>query len=215
MEIVTKNDHTKAEGIYAVSRKVKSYKQIREDAEAMVAFFDGKEGNFDGDYKSGYALSHCQMDIGKDPWAFFVVNRDFLTANKDNRPKKDNNTNFFFPSRVIVNAQILEAPERIQVTKPARKIVREGNQVSTKIVLEEAMESNKIDVPEACFSFPLRKSKNKQRYFRVKVRYQYPRKFLGLFPFLWTKTEWVQGLKAHLFQHEIQHAEGKNMYYDK
>ena len=59
-------------------------------------------------------------------------------------------------------------------------------------------------------SFPNRKPKNVEVYYRIKVRYQIPA-WYGLK----TKTEWVEGLKAHIFQHEINHAHGKNIYYAK
>lgn len=215
MEIVKKWDHNVEEGIYKKSRKVKSYAHIKSIAEDMIKFFDGSEGNFDVVYKSGYALSHCQMDVGANPWAFFVLNSQFLIANKSQRPAKDNKKNFYFPSRVICNARILEIPEKIKVTKPVRKVVRNGKKVSTQIVLEDGEEKNLIGVPEACFSFMHMKHKTKERYFRIKVRYQYPIKFLGLFPMLWRKTEWVEGLKAHVLQHEIDHSNAVNMYYDK
>lgn len=215
MEIVKKWDHKVEEGIYKQSRPVKRYAHIKPIVEDMIKFFDGSEGSFDVVYKTGYALSHCQMDVGKDPYAFFVLNSQFLIANKAQRPAKDTKKNFYFPSRVIVNAKILNIPEKIHVTKPVRRIERVGNKVQPKITLEEADEKNLIGVPEACFSFTHMKPRTTERYFRIRVRYQYPVKLLGLFPVLWRKTEWVEGLKAHIFQHEIDHANAKNMYYDK
>lgn len=213
MEIVKKWDHKVEEGIYRVSKPVKNWAQIKHVAENMVSFFDESEGNFHLDYKSGYALSHCQMDVGKYPFAFFVLNDQFIKGHSE-RTNRDTNKNFYFPSRVIINAKILETPEKLDVTKPVRKLHRENGKLIPRIELTETQEKNLIGVPEACFSFTNRTPKTMERYFRIKVRYQYPRKVLGI-TVLITKTEWCEGLKAHILQHEIDHANAINMYYDK
>lgn len=212
MEIVKKWDHTKQEGIYKPSDSVNHFSQIKAITDEMVPWLNENNGHFTEPYKIAYAVSHCQ--VAADPWAFFVVSDELLLSNRENRPKKDTKINYYFPSQIIVNAKIIEVPERLKVNKPERKVVKDAQgRVSTRIEIKESMEKNLIGVQEACMSFLHRTPKTKERYYRVKVRYQYPKKILGMW-FLWRKTEWVEGLKAHIFQHEIDHANGKNMFYD-
>jgi peptide deformylase len=59
-------------------------------------------------------------------------------------------------------------------------------------------------------SFPDKKDKLVKRYYRIKVKYQIV--ILGGL-FLKTKKEILEGLKAHVFQHEYDHAQGKNIFY--
>lgn len=54
------------------SKKVKSFRQIKKDAREMVELVN--QDNFEGRYKSGFALAHCQ--VTKDPYRFFVIHRE-------------------------------------------------------------------------------------------------------------------------------------------
>ena len=210
---IEKFDHTKREGIYCPSLPVSSYSQIRAICDEMVPWLNENNGKFPIPYQLAYAVSHCQ--IAPMPWHFFVASSEFLLSNKVNRSKRDTLKNFYMPSQVIVNARILEIPEKLSVNKPVRKVVKKNGVMTPEITIVPSEEKNLIGVPEACMSFPNRTSKTMARYYRIKVRYQYPSKWFGLFWYLKTKTEWVEGLKAHVFQHEIEHAEGKNMFYKK
>jgi hypothetical protein len=209
---IKKWDHNVEEGIYKEAKHVKSYRQIKKDAEAIRDYIDENNGYFPEPYKTAYALSHCQLDIGKEPYHFFVVGYEFLLSNKEHRPKRDTIKNFYFPSQIIVNAEVLETPEKIDVKKPVRKLVKKDGQLKPTIELIEKQEKNKIGIAEACMSFLHRTPKTMERFYRIKVRYQYPLKVLGI-SFLVTKTEWVDGLKSHIFQHECDHAKGENMFY--
>ena len=207
---IVKWNHKEEKGIYKVSEKVSRYSRIKDIAEPMVKWLDENNGKFPLPYTTAYAVSHCQVEA--DPWAFFVLGYEFMVSNKPNRSKKDTTKNFYFPSQIIVNARILEAPEKLSVNKPVRKLVKKGGKIVPEISIVPSEEKNLIGVPEACMSFLHRTQRTTERYYRIKVRYQYPRKILGMW-FLWTKTEWVEGLKSHIFQHEIDHAEAKNMYF--
>ena len=60
---------------------------------------------------------------------------------------------------------------------------------------------------EACISFPYRAGKHVLRYGRITVEYQIP--IIGE---LETLVEECEGRKAMMFQHEIDHQNGKNIY---
>lgn len=95
-----------------------------------------------------------------------------------------------FEAHAIINPEILETPEFIDVDGIKRK--------------------NIYEVEEGCFSFPFRQPKKIKRFFRIQVRY-YISGFFGL-----KKIEkWIEGLPAHIFQHEEQHCRGKNIYFEK
>jgi peptide deformylase len=74
-------------------------------------------------------------------------------------------------------------------------------------ILEIDRETGKT-VLEGCMSFPFRPDKKVKRYSRVKVKYQLP----GKDGKLETKEEWVNGVIAHIFQHEVEHSKGNHIY---
>lgn len=162
---------------YKVSKRVKRYSQIASDVEEMAVMCDNGVKN--GLYDQAFALAHAQ--VSNDPFAFFVVNKNYIA--------KDG-----WPARAIINPEIISAPIEICIGKLA-----DGT---------KDMRKNFLHVAEGCFSFPYRKPKKVSRYFRIKVRFQY-RGFLGL---LWTKRQWIEGAQAHVFQHELQHIKGGNIY---
>lgn len=208
--LIRKWDHNKEEGIYRKSIPVEHYSRIKNTAEKIVSWLNENNGNLPEPYKEAYALSHCQLEAY--PFHFFVVTNKLLRANNPERSKKDTDTNFYFPSQIIVNAHILQVPEKIKVNVPERSFANVGGKMIPKIIIKEKMERNTMDVPEACFSFPYRSQKTMERHYRVKVFYQYPVKILW-FSFLRSRTEWVEALKAHIFQHEIEHANAQNIYF--
>ena len=61
---------------------------------------------------------------------------------------------------------------------------------------------------EACISFPYRAGKHVLRYGQITVEYQIP--IIGE---LETLLEECEGRKAIMFQHEIDHQNGKNIYF--
>ena len=210
--INTAHDHKSGKGIYAIAKPVERYSHVKETAERMVLWLNTNNGRFPAPYLTAYAISHCQID--DEPYQMFVVSKELIrsdevTIKKGSRLQND--TNFFFPSQVIFNAQILEAPEKVERDVPSREVKTEKDgQVTSEIKMEKKMISNKIDVDDACMSFPRRTQKKTERYYRIKVRYQI-KGFIGLR----TVSEWVEGLKAHIFQHEIDHQNAINIYYGK
>ena len=70
-------------------------------------------------------------------------------------------------------------------------------------------ENSVVYMKEACMSFPYRSGKHVLRYGRITVEYQIP--IIGE---LETLLEECEGLKAIMFQHEIDHQHGKNIYFN-
>ena len=96
----------------------------------------------------------------------------------------------------IINPEIVEAKSVVNVSKDPKK---------------EDMRSNVATYKEGCFSFPYRKDKNVKRFYQIKVKYYIRGKYLGL-----KKIEKViEGLQAHIFQHEVDHINSKNIYFEK
>ncbi|MCK9578715.1 peptide deformylase [bacterium] len=79
--------------------------------------------------------------------------------------------------------------------------------INPKLIKGEGM---KIKMPEGCMSFPFRKEKYVERYYKVRVEYQVP----VMFGKLKTITENLTGLQSQVFQHECDHGEGKNIYFE-
>jgi peptide deformylase len=212
MFTIAKWDHTKEEGIYKVSAPVRRFSEIKDTVFDMVKWLNDNNGKFEEPYTTAYAVSHCQVEA--NPYHFFIVSKD-LVGDKKKKEGRNTSKNYFFPSQIIVNAEVIDTPEKITVNKPMRRIVRgKDGKVTPKIEIKETVERNGIFVPEACMSFRNRTKKNMERFYRVTVRYQIPKKILGVW-YLSTKTEVVEGLKSHIFQHETDHAKAKNMYYGK
>ncbi|HCP08916.1 MAG TPA: hypothetical protein DIT25_03920 [Candidatus Moranbacteria bacterium] len=156
--------------------KVSKYSEISGVAVAMRAMLEA--GINKGEYETGYALAHNQIE-DKEPMAFFVVNKDYVGEGK------------MFEAHAIINPEIIEAPTTIDVEGEKR--------------------NNIYEVEEGCFSFPFRQPKKTKRYFKIKVRYYIPGRFFGL-----KKIEkWIEGLPAHIYQHETDHVNGLNIYFDK
>lgn len=200
-------------GIYAKSVTVNPLK-YQEKARNMVTWFNTNNGTFKGTFSKGFAIAHCQVENIESPLKLFVVDED-LVAKKVPETKKQNMVNCFFEAQAIWNAEILETPSHLMKMVPKRKVSKpEKGQVEVEIVQEETKVNNLISVPEACMSFPLRKEKNKDRYHTIKVRYQYIDKNILGMTVVKTFKGYVEGLKAHILQHECEHFEGKNMYFD-
>lgn len=139
-----------------------------------------------GEYQSAFAVSHAQ--VSDKPWNFFVVASGYVS-----KPWKKGN---YWPAHAIINPQILEADDKIEIGK-----LPDG---------KPDIRQNVRTYQEACFSFPFRKPKNVRRYYKIKVRYQI-KGFFGLK----TITEEIEGLRAHIFQHEFMHSIGENIYMPK
>lgn len=190
----------------------KNLKRAYDEAKALATFVEeGNKGGFTGNWKSAIAVSHCQ--VSEEPLAMFA-----LTSELVGKPKKhtrtQNRKNFWFPAQVIFNAEIIEALDEIERLVPKRELKRKPNshEYEATLTREYKKVSNIIEAPDACMSYPNRTKKNTKRYHTIVVKYQVMREFLG---FRWLKTvvEEVESLKAHIFQHEIDHAYGIDMYF--
>lgn len=200
-------------GIYAKSVTVKPKEHV-ETALEMVQWLNANNGTFKGVFSRGFAIAHCQVANVEAPLKLFVVDQEFVAKDVP-ETKKQNMVNCFFEAQAIWNAQILETPSHLMKMVPKRKVSKPvKGQVEVEIVQEETKVNNLISVPEACMSFPLRKEKNKDRYHTIKVRYQYIDKNMLGMTVVKTFEGYVEGLKAHILQHECEHFEGKNMYFD-
>lgn len=69
-------------------------------------------------------------------------------------------------------------------------------------------ESTAYRIDEGCMSFPFRSPKKMKRYFKIRVKYNTP---VGGLLRVWEED--CEGLKAHIFQHECDHAQGRNIFF--
>jgi hypothetical protein len=207
MKLETENHHDEKVGIYAVSRKA-TRKHIG-IANEMVEYVDTAEKEWADKYgMKAWAIAHAQLTKSAEPLCIFVVHPSLVEAGL-------NPLNAGFPSRTIFNAQILSAEKELITYKNVRKTVfneKTGKREIHDRVPEKCTTPNIFEPKEGCMSFVHRKPKKVQRVYRITVRYWYPRKILGVW-ILWRRTEKVEGLKSQIFQHEIQHFEGSNIYF--
>jgi peptide deformylase len=111
----------------------------------------------------------------------------------------------------IHHAQVSEAPfaffavnsKYIEPFDLTRRLI-----INPRIVAVD--ESSVVYVKEACMSFPYRSGKHLLRYGRITVEYHIP--IIGELEKL---VEECAGLKAIVFQHEIDHQQGKNIYFHR
>lgn len=181
--------------------------EVAKIAQDLVTYIDeNNKVGFKGKWKDALAISHCQV---ADPaFNMFVVAEHLATDTSGNRKeRKKNRKSWLFPSRVILNAEIIKAHDHLERVVPMRNTVREGKEVRVELVPTKALVSNMIKYPEACMSYPFRSEKKVERFSTIKVRYQVLRKVFGFY-WLSTYVEEVDKLKAHLFQHEVDHALG-------
>lgn len=102
----------------------------------------------------------------------------------------DDPKNFFVIKRAIVRAK---SNEVVVVVNPK---------------ITDKDKDSKILSKEGCISFPFRPDKHIHRYNRIEVEYDTPNEKGELVK----RKEWMQGFMAHIFQHEIQHAQGGHIY---
>jgi len=167
-------------------KKVSKYKEIAKIVPEMIKMLNaGLMSN--GLVVNGYGLAHNQVE-DKEPMSFFVLS--------DKAVREQN-----WPTHVIINPQIIEPERTISIGKV------DGH---------DDVRSNIKSYPEACFSFPHKAPKNVDRYYQIKVKYQVPYDKWGYVgDKMQVVEETLEGLKAHIFQHEWQHTIGENIYYSK
>ena len=211
MEII-RPDKDSGVGIYAKSIAVKP-KEHRGIADEMINWFNAMNGHFTGEFSKGFAIAHCQVANIAEPLKLIVLDKELVNPTATHG--KQTLENVFFEAQTIWNAEILDAPKKITRKVPKRTVSKPFNgKVDVDIEWEDKELDNRITVPEACMSFQHRTKKNIKRYHTIKVRYQYIAKNMLGIEVVKTFEGWVKGLKAHILQHECQHFDGKNMYYD-
>lgn len=201
--------HDSKKGVYGTSKAVGwgNWRKAARIGKEMYTWLKEKNGAFEGNFKSAFAISHCQVEAD-EPLQLFVLSPEMVSRWR--KGGRVNSTNYYFPAPVIANMQILEKPETIMVRKPKRdvKMVERGKAEVT-MTYQNVKESNIYAPDEGCMSFPNRTKKSVKRFYRIHVKYWYLSRMGIWLP----RTEWVEGLKAHIIQHEVEHAQGKNMYY--
>lgn len=185
-----------------VATPVRRYYEIESDAILMLRMI---EQPFKGHYSAGYALHHAQ--VRTKPYNFFVVHPDLVNKPEETERAKD--WKQAFPHQVIINPEILERPETISkkvkdLPELAELTNKDGQNVKAKDIINHA------NFEEGCLSFPYRKARNVNRALRIQVKYQVPG-MLGMK----TKKLWIEGLAAHIFQHEFDHTNGNNIYFGR
>lgn len=192
----------------------KNLKRAYEEAVKLATFLEeGNKAKFKGNWQQAVGISHYQ--VSEEPFAMFAVSSELVGRPKKREQSRGKNIrNWFFPAEVIFNAEIIEAPDEVERLVPKRELKRKPNshEYEATITQEYKYVTNLIEVPDACMSYPDRTKKNTSRYHTIKVRYQIMRSLFGI-KYLKTVTEEVEALKAHIFQHEIDHAYGMDMYF--
>lgn len=172
----------------------------------MVAWLDDAQGSFVGKYRNAWAISHAQ--VCAEPLAMFVITQEFI-AKDDGRL---NHVNTLWRSRIIFNPVILETPDVLEVQVPKRNVKRVAHdKVEVETTIETVRKPNLYTpaIKEACMSFPYRSGRSIKRLFRIKVAYD----IIGFFGQRKHVEEWIEGVKAHIFQHEVMHQHGLDMYH--
>lgn len=217
---ITRPHHESGLGIYAPSRTVETkedWKDARACAEEMIAWLNETNGSFKGEFPRAFAIGHCQVVEHDHPWKLFVVAREMVEGAPE-VTKEQSLVNSIFEGQAIFNAEILEAPDKITRKVPERVVTKDPNdirKVSVEVQLKDKELDNTIRVKEGCMSFPLRSERNIDRKYRIKVRFQYLRKNLIGMTKVETFEGYVEGLKAHIFQHECDHFATKNIHFPK
>ncbi len=174
---------------YEKSKPVKKYREIETEAWALKKFI------IEADKKRQcYAIHHAQVHT--HPYNFFVVHPRYCLG--DER---------FFNDMVIINPKIIE---NVPYTRPPfdAKLLKLPDTPEQREIYER-MPAQFVSQwqLEGCMSFPHRKPKKVERFVAVKVSYQ-NEKFELI-------TTVLEGPAGHIFQHETDHGQGKNIYFDK
>ena len=64
---------------------------------------------------------------------------------------------------------------------------------------------------EGCMSWPFRKEAKKDRYMSIVAKFQYPKRKLLSYELATVEVQ-LNGLMAHVFQHEYDHGQGKTIH---
>lgn len=187
----------------------------REIAETMREYINAHNGQFQGKFCTAYAIHAAQLwhkftsKLTDKPYNFFVVNKDITTVEWGKQIQEEDRsirdiTNIIFPEQIIINPEIVTATQTFM-----DDVKRKDGSYAKKAI------GNVMRYPEACMSYneQWQKETKQSRFYRIKVRYQI---FDDSEPTgLKTIEEWCQGLKSHIFQHELDHSAGLSIVQKK
>jgi hypothetical protein len=172
---------------YRLSKPVEAYKEIKGEVEKLKRFI--VSGKFQGYYNKAFALPHSV--VSETPFAFFIVAPEVMAEK-------------MFKAQVVVNPEVIEAKEFFEASEKDLK------DVPDELKKTQIQIPNIIDYQEPCMCFPFRQPKKIKRYNRIKVRYQIPTLLGGLK----TVEDELQGIASEIFQHDTDHINGKNIYFE-
>jgi len=131
------------------------------------------------------AFALAHCQVSETPMSFFIVSPDVVNEK-------------MFEDNIIINPEIIDAPlhKNIAASNPSS----DGKTLTIP---------NAIEYQEPCMSFPFRHPKRILRYDLIKVRYQIP----GLFGLKTIERE-LSGVPSQIFQHEFDHTQGKNIFFE-
>ena len=110
----------------------------------------------------------------------------------------------------ISHAQVSENPKHFfVVNKEYEKLFGTWCVINQSLAPKKGMNACREpgDYEEACMSFPFRKPKKVERFYKIRVKYYKPSLF-GLV----AKIKDLEGLAALIVQHESGHNSGRNIY---
>ena len=170
---------------YTPSMVVQNYEHIREEVDQLKKFI------IEADKKREcYAIHHAQ--VSEDPWNFFVIHPKWLLG-----PDR------LFEHQVIINPKIIN---HVDIERAEFEDLKIADTEANRKWWANFDLAGKY-VQEGCMSFPFRQPKKVYRFYQLDVEY-YDNKLQLI------KTRMV-GTAAQIFQHEILHGEGKNIYFSK
>jgi len=180
---------------YKISKPVAAWKEIKDEAERLRRFI--VKGQFKGYYNKAFAIAHCQ--VSETPFAFFVVSPDVMVEK-------------MFADDVIINPEIVEAPLHKNIVADPEALKKMADQMHVdpaQLKAKAITIPNAIEYQEPCMSMPYRTPKRITRYDVIKVKYQ----IKGLLGFKTIEAE-LKGIASEIFQHEFDHTQGKNIYFE-
>ena len=114
-------------------------------------------------------------------------------------------------SFAVHHSQVCEKPYNFFVLNPKHikdKVVEFGSRYIINPRISAVETKSLMSLQEGCLSFPHRKMKNVDRYMLIDVEFDIPQDGQ-----LVHKKFRVSDILAQIFQHECDHADGKNIHY--
>jgi peptide deformylase len=170
--------------VHTWANPISHFEAIKGDVLGMIQIM--REMNDEG--RSVLALHHAQ--VSQKPFDFFVLNMEKILS-------MDPNVKMFH-SPVVCNARIVG-------TDVPRAVLDAHGVTDYKGQPKQPME-------EGCASFPHRTFKRVDRYFWITVEFEYP-DAKDSTKFHKQRLD-LPSIYAQIFQHEIDHGKGKNIYFE-